>query len=164
MRTGPNDLSFASVEAYRDIYGHVGQDKKRFIKSAWYEREEPRLVTVRDPAEHAMQRRALSHAFSARALRDQEELVHQYVDLFVQQLGNLGDNGRKGVNVTDAYNWLTFDIIGSFVLNLNLNLNLIFISLFLHHKQWLSRPNCPGRFDRRSCFWRTIRGHSRSIK
>lgn len=69
-------------------------------------------MSVRDPAEHALQRRALSHAFSARALRDQELVVHQYLDLLLQQFRNLGEDGKKGVNVTNAMNWLTFDIIG----------------------------------------------------
>lgn len=112
VRIGPNALSFTTVEAYRVIYGHVEHNKKRFLKSVMYEREEPRIVSARDPTDHAMQRRALSHAFSAQALRNQEKVVHQYVDLLIEQLGNLGDNGRKGVNVTDAYNWLTVDLIG----------------------------------------------------
>lgn len=112
VRIGPNDLSFSNVNAYRDIYGHVGQDKKRFLKTTSYERDEPRIVSVRDPAEHALQRRALSHAFSARALRDQELVVHQYLDLLLEQFRNLGEDGKKGVNVTNAMNWLTFDIIG----------------------------------------------------
>lgn len=112
VRIGANELSFSNVNAYRDIYGHVGQDKKRFLKTTSYEREEPRIVSVRDPAEHALQRRALSHAFSARALRDQELVVHQYLDLLLQQFRNLGEDGKKGVNVTNAMNWLTFDIIG----------------------------------------------------
>ncbi|CAN8095966.1 unnamed protein product [Discula destructiva] len=106
-------MSFASVEAHRDIYGHPsGQDKKRFLKSVQYERGEPRILTVRDPAEHAVQRQALAKAFSARALRDQEDVIHEYLDLLVSQLGKLGEDGRKGVNVTAAYQWLTFDVIG----------------------------------------------------
>ncbi|PSR87115.1 cytochrome P40 monooxygenase [Coniella lustricola] len=112
VRTGPNTLSFATVNAYRDIYGHVGQDKKRFLKNAIYEREDPRITSVRDPAAHAEQRRALSHAFSARALRDQEDVVHQYVDALLRKLGELGEQGVQAVDMTEAYNWLTFDIIG----------------------------------------------------
>lgn len=101
-----------------------------------YEREEPRITSARDPVEHATQRRALSHAFSARALRDQEDVVHKYVDLLVQQLGNLGDNGRKGVNVTDAYNWLTFDVIGlciPFLTSISIFFPFSFLSL-----HWIS--------------------------
>ncbi|KAF3771171.1 cytochrome P450 [Cryphonectria parasitica EP155] len=112
VRVGPNDLTFASVTAYQDIYGHVTQGKKRFLKSPIYEREEPRITSVRDPAVHAEQRRALSHAFSARALRDQEEVVHQYVDLLIKQLGILGEGGKKPVDIVEAWNWLTFDVIG----------------------------------------------------
>lgn len=86
--------------------------KERFLKSDAYDTEEPRISSVRDPAVHSSQRKALSHAFSARALRDQEDVVHQYVDLLVKQLGNFGAGGLKPINVTEAYNWLTFDVIG----------------------------------------------------
>ncbi|KAK7711811.1 hypothetical protein SLS64_005079 [Diaporthe eres] len=112
IRLAPNELTFASVQAYRDIYGHVTTGKERFLKSDAYDTEEPRISSERDPAVHASQRKALSHAFSARALRDQEDVVHQYVDLLVKQLGNFGAGGLKPVNVTEAYNWLTFDVIG----------------------------------------------------
>lgn len=107
-------MTFASVQAYRDIYGHVTTGKERFLKSDMYDTEEPRISSVRDPAVHQAQRKALSHAFSARALRDQEDVVHQYVDLLVKQLGNFGAGGQKPINVTEAYNWLTFDVIGGF--------------------------------------------------
>lgn len=112
VRNGPNRLSFSSPQAYRDIYGHVKHGEKRFLKSDWYELDEPRIVRVRDPVVHAEQRRALSHAFSARALRDQETVILQYVDLLMEQIGNLGKGGKEPVNVTRAWNWLTFDVIG----------------------------------------------------
>lgn len=86
--------------------------KKRFLKTKWYEADEPRIVRVRDPVVHAEQRRTLSHAFSARALRDQEDVVHRYVDLLLKQLNALGTGGRVAMNATEAWNWLTFDIIG----------------------------------------------------
>lgn len=123
VRVGPNYLSFATPEAYRDIYGHVtsgnnhNNKNKRFLKSSLYERAEPMITNLRDPAAHAAQRRALSHAFSARALRDQEGVVHRYVDLLVRRLGDgLGGGGGRAVNATDAYNWLTFDVIGLWTL------------------------------------------------
>ncbi|POS71640.1 hypothetical protein DHEL01_v209965 [Diaporthe helianthi] len=112
MRVAPDELSFASVQAFRDIYGHKTTGKERFLKSDAYDNEEPRVSSVRDPTVHASQRKALSHAFSARALRDQEDVVHEYVDLLIKQLANFGAGGLKPINVTDAYNWLTFDAIG----------------------------------------------------
>jgi cytochrome P450 len=59
-----------------------------------------------------MQRKALSAAFSAKALRDQEGVVHQYVDMFIAQIGKLGGATTQGINIPEAFNWLTFDIIG----------------------------------------------------
>ncbi|KAF3766843.1 cytochrome P450, partial [Cryphonectria parasitica EP155] len=95
VRLGPNRLSFATPQAYRDIYGHVKHGQDRFLKNKWYELDEPRIVRVRDPIAHAEQRRALSHAFSARALRDQESVIHRYVDLLMEQLARLGNGGEK---------------------------------------------------------------------
>ncbi|KAI3397374.1 hypothetical protein diail_10824 [Diaporthe ilicicola] len=112
VRVGPNALSFSTPQSYRDIYGHVRHGKDRFLKTKWYEADEPRIVRVRDPIVHAEQRRILSHAFSSRALRDQEAVVHRYVDLLLKQLNALGDGGRIPVNTTEVWNWLTFDAIG----------------------------------------------------
>lgn len=117
VRTGPNRICFFTAQAYNDIYGHVKHGQKRFLKSAEYAREEPRITSVREPAVHAEQRRSLAHAFSARALRDQELVLHEYVDLLLRQLATLGENGKKPVNATDVYNWLTFDLIGTFSLS-----------------------------------------------
>lgn len=112
MRVGPNTLSFSTPQSYRDIYGHVSHGKKRFLKAKWYEADEPRIVRVRDPIVHAEQRKTLSHAFSARALRDQEAVVHRYVDLLLNQVNALGDSGKIPVNATEVWDWLTFDVIG----------------------------------------------------
>lgn len=90
--------------------------EKRFLKSRWYEQDEPRITRIRDPVVHGQQRRALAHAFSARALRDQEMVVHQYVKQLLEQLSRLGAGGEKPVDATDAFNWLTFDVIGKFTL------------------------------------------------
>ncbi|KAG6355735.1 hypothetical protein INS49_003699 [Diaporthe citri] len=112
VRVGPNALSFATPESYMIIYGHPKQGQKKFIKAAVYDKGQRRIANVRDPAEHAQQRKLLSNAFSARALRDQEVVIHRYLDLLVQQLSKLGSGGSKPVDVSAAYNWLTFDVIG----------------------------------------------------
>ncbi|KAI1747079.1 cytochrome P450 monooxygenase-like protein [Xylaria castorea] len=114
IRIGPNELSFATADAFLDIHGHVSKGKARFLKTEFYDNDDPtpRIVGARDPEVHARQRKALSHAFSAKSLRDQEEIVQKYVDGFVQQLVRLGDNGEKALNVSETFNWLTFDVIG----------------------------------------------------
>jgi cytochrome P450 len=62
-------------------------------------------------------RRLLSHAFSERALRGQEDLVRKYVDLLISQLPRRStkypsDNGEGIVDIMSWYNYATFDIIG----------------------------------------------------
>jgi cytochrome P450 len=113
IRIAPNELSFATLQSYQDVYGHVMKGRGRFLKSSFYEdAAPPRVTNVIDPEVHARQRKALSHAFSAKALRDQEVVVQEYVDLFMKQLANLGRAGQKAINASEVFNWITFDIIG----------------------------------------------------
>jgi cytochrome P450 len=114
VRTGPNELSFASAESWKDIYGHAGKGRRSFLKSNFYDinGKDPSVFSARDQHEHSTQRKALSAAFSAKALREQEDVIHHYVDLFIAQIGKLGDSTSKGINIIEAFNWLTFDIIG----------------------------------------------------
>lgn len=114
VRIAPNELSFASSNAYKDIYGHRKRDGPLFLKSNWYDTGDPvpSIVTTRDPLDHARQRRSLAHAFSTKSLKDQEHVVHHYADLFISQLIKHGGQDTQGINMSEAYNWLTFDIIG----------------------------------------------------
>jgi cytochrome P450 len=70
------------------------------LKSTFYEigQEEPGIVAERKPEWHRETRRLLSHGFSATALKDQEDVIQQYVDLFVDQLAKLG-GVEEGVNI-----------------------------------------------------------------
>lgn len=66
-----------------------------------------------DPAEHAWQRKLIASNFSAASLRKTEQTIHQYVDLFVQKMGDLtASSGGAGVDTADAVPWLAFDIMG----------------------------------------------------
>lgn len=49
------------------------------------------IVGQRDPEKHRATRRLLSHAFSAKALRDQTIVVLKYVNMFVIQIKAKGD-------------------------------------------------------------------------
>ncbi|KAI0152840.1 cytochrome P450 monooxygenase-like protein [Xylariaceae sp. FL1272] len=114
VRIGPNELSFNSSQAYQDVYGHVTKGKDRFLKTEFYDNGDPtpRITSAMDPAVHARQRKALSNAFSAKSLRDQEDVVQKYMDMLVKQLSNLGEDGKKALNMSVVFNWVTFDIIG----------------------------------------------------
>ncbi|CAN8101959.1 unnamed protein product [Discula destructiva] len=142
VRVGPNKLSFVTPEAYKDIYGHIKQGEKRFLKSWWYVQDEPRINRIRDPVVHGQQRSALSSAFSARAVRDQEVIVHQYVDMLLGQWASLGEGGRKPVNVTEAWNWLTFDVIGELAFGEPFN------AVAECSTKWMNLVHCKGRYAR----------------
>ncbi|KAI0865200.1 cytochrome P450 [Xylaria cubensis] len=86
VRIAPNELSFNTIQAHRDIYSTPSHKKKLFIKDPtfYYNGDSVRVLFYElDPTEHAWQRRLLAAGFSAKAMRNQEYLVHRYVDLFI---------------------------------------------------------------------------------
>jgi hypothetical protein len=91
VRISPNEVSFISVEtAYPEIYGfrtrnlkgHETMQKDR----AWYApapKDGVVSIILANDADHSRGRRLLSHAFSERALAEQEVLIQKYVDQFI---------------------------------------------------------------------------------
>jgi hypothetical protein len=53
-----------------------------------------------------------SHAFSPKALLEQEDIILEYADMFMVAIAEESSNGP--VNLTDCYNWVTFDSKWSF--------------------------------------------------
>lgn len=56
-------------------------------------------------------RKHLSSAFSDRALKEQEHLVAEKVDEFINQIGKIGST-PTGIDMTIWFNLLTFDVLG----------------------------------------------------
>lgn len=70
-------------------------------------------------ADHARYRRLLAHAFSERALREQEYLPLAYLDLLTRRLHEIVSSSENHVAVVDIVKWLnftTFDIVGDLAL------------------------------------------------
>ncbi|KAL3587597.1 hypothetical protein FPOAC2_13494 [Fusarium poae] len=104
VRVAPNELSFKTPQAYKDIYNHATSRKSPFPKSRFfYDRgdsvKHPDIVFTIDPKRHRPQRRALSHAFSASALRDAERTTKWHTGLFLHRIGQYG-NPRTGGELT----------------------------------------------------------------
>lgn len=59
------------------------------------------IVAQRDPAKHRETRKSLSHAFSAKALRLQTDVVLQYVGMWIGQVKRLG-NTAEGINTEEV--------------------------------------------------------------
>jgi cytochrome P450 len=114
VRLSPNQVSFNTPTSWKDIYGHVG-GRKQFLKSNQYDDDGTRarsIVSSRDPHEHGAMRKLLSNAFSAKALTEQEDLIHDYVDMLIKQIGEHGVKKDQALEMVMWYNACTFDIIG----------------------------------------------------
>lgn len=119
VRVSPNELSFISAQAWKDIYlPQAGPNGMRDM--ARYDRfyqfagpDAPETIVTLDRKYHASLKRTLAPAFSERALRLQEPIMQGYLDLLIQRLMEESKNGELPVNLRDWLNYLTFDVIGN---------------------------------------------------
>ncbi|KAG9527480.1 benzoate 4-monooxygenase cytochrome P450, partial [Aureobasidium melanogenum] len=116
VRTSPNELSFSSSQSWKDIYGsrpgHQVFRKSPFYEGASFDGKTLSIISETDPANHKKMRAQLSNAFSDKSLRDQERLITEPIDLFIDQIGKKGDC-PQGIDIVMWFNLMTFDIIGS---------------------------------------------------
>ena len=63
-----------------------------------------------DPEQHALIRKTMSYAFSAKAILEQEELIIKYADMLTIAIDEEGKSGP--INLVEMFNWTTFDILG----------------------------------------------------
>ncbi|KAF4761614.1 hypothetical protein N7455_002375 [Penicillium solitum] len=114
VRTAPMSLVYRSPQAWKDIYSHRKLGARSFLKDPKFYLQGPRgpnLLNSNDE-DHSRERRLLSHAFSEKALREQEGLVQSYVDMLVERLKEVVSSSKETVDMSQWYNFTTFDIIG----------------------------------------------------
>jgi cytochrome P450 len=68
------------------------------------------IGTERDPKKHGSMRRMLSAAFSQRALLEQETIVSDTIDRFVEIIGK--KSMTEALDMTKWYQMVSFDILG----------------------------------------------------
>jgi cytochrome P450 len=132
VRLAPNELSYIDAQAWKDIFGHRAGGKPSFPKDpAQYGPDLPGVKGIlrSDDLAHSRQRRVFSHAFSDRALKEQESLIKMYVDLLIKTLSKLPaarkeqpDTTDGGVDMVKMYNFTTFDIMGDLTFGEPLNM------------------------------------------
>ncbi|KAI1850330.1 hypothetical protein JX266_004188 [Neoarthrinium moseri] len=115
LRLMPNELAFIDPQAWKDIYGHR-QGHPQFHKDPIHVGSVQDIpgsttLTMADDDNHSRQRRTLAHAFSQKALLEQESIIRGYVDLLIAKLTPFAASG-KHINMCDWFNFTTFDIIG----------------------------------------------------
>ena len=117
VRVAPNEVSFNSYQSWTDIYG-FRPGHRVFIKSDFYEggsfsaRGVHSMAVERSVDAHAQMRRHLSHAFSSQSLAEQEALIAESVDKFINVVGERGSKDEGGFNMSKGFGMVAFDIIG----------------------------------------------------
>lgn len=112
VRLRPNELSFITASAWKDIYSfRQGQQQMTKTLRTKPINGRPNMMSATD-AEHAYQQKLLSHAFSEHALREQKPVLHHYADLLVQQLRTNSFQGKRDIDIVEWLTFATFDIIG----------------------------------------------------
>jgi cytochrome P450 len=118
LRIAPDEVTFAYEDATRDIL-QFRKDHQPFLKDLIWWKALPgmpdSLISVIEPKAHANIRGLLAPAFTLRALKEQEGILHFYVNLLVERIQELVNKEPKSgavINVVPWFNFVTFDIFG----------------------------------------------------
>ncbi|KAK6077404.1 cytochrome P450 [Seiridium cupressi] len=114
VRFSPYDVSFMTADAWKDIYGHKNNGAENFEKDPQMYIDSrsghPNIINANE-ADHKRMRRLLSHAFSEKTLRNQEDIMKNYVDILITKLTDLATSGEI-IDMVKWYNFTTFDLVG----------------------------------------------------
>ncbi|KAK6193402.1 hypothetical protein LQW54_012497 [Pestalotiopsis sp. IQ-011] len=114
VRYTPRDVSFITAGAWKTIYGHQNNTAKNFSKDYLsYRNPKPgqsNIINAVD-SDHKRMRRSLAHAFSEKALRNQEDVMRKYLDLFIEKITEKTAK-QETLDIVSWYNFTTFDLIG----------------------------------------------------
>lgn len=114
VRTAPNELSFIEPEALRTIYVERKKTcpvfRKNYDTFNETRNQIAHSVFIAGDDDHARMRKIINHAFSERALRDQEPRIQDHVQTLIQELDI--ERSKNGiVDLNEWYNYAAFDII-----------------------------------------------------
>lgn len=116
FRVSPNELSFASVESWKAIYGNPPPGQQHCTKSDFYDvfsagYDSKCIGSEREPKQHARMKKHLTVAFSTKALMEQEDIIQRCVDAMIEKLEKLGSS-PAGLDMRHWYEMIAFDILG----------------------------------------------------
>lgn len=115
VRIQPGELSFVEPSAWQEIFASrpsLPRPKLRLIQDP---NGAPSINTTPKVEDHSRMKKVLSHAFSDRALKEQEYILHGYTNLLIRRFQELVDSAEQGsaeVDMCAWYTFTTFDIIG----------------------------------------------------
>ena len=114
IRTAPNELSFIEPGALRAIYAERRKlcpvFRKNYDTFNETRNQISHSVFIAGDSDHSRMRKIINHAFSDRALRDQEPRIQDHVQTLIQ---GLDSNRSKGgvLDINEWFNCAAFDII-----------------------------------------------------
>lgn len=119
FRMAPDEVSFASEEAWQDIYTWRAGHKRAVRDSAFFQPPEGQadnLITTSDVKFHARVRGLMSHSFTEESLSEQAPLIEGHADVLIHQLWQRATSSEAIetgalVNVTDWINFFTMDVV-----------------------------------------------------
>jgi cytochrome P450 len=111
FRIGPDEVAVDGEPGWDDVFGFRRSGKEEFMRDPEFfnsgldkrDFQEPNIFNT-DRAGHSRQRRVLAHAFSTNALREQEPIIKEYVDLFISQISEIATAGTS----TDITKWFRY--------------------------------------------------------
>ena len=118
VRFSPEELSFTNPQAWKDIYGHSsgGLVKDPVVyNSVKLGSDGATSIFNADQYSHPKIRKQLAHAFSEKALREQEPFINAYIDLLMEKLHGVAAS-RASTDMVKWLNYTTFDLIGDLAL------------------------------------------------
>lgn len=106
VRIAPDELACINPEAWKEIYGHRPGRGEVPKDPMFYENTSAGEASVfYAPGErHGRLRRLLSHGFSEKAMREQEETIQKYVSAFIRRLHEHCAAGKSTVDMVQWYN------------------------------------------------------------
>ena len=112
LRIRPNELLFADMKAWSDIYGQHSNPcaKEPIFYNSFTVTGATNLLNATNKTKHARLRRLVSHSFSLKGILDSEELLASKVESFVQQAFGKAENNEP-VEIYQKIHEHYFDII-----------------------------------------------------
>ncbi|KAK8023760.1 cytochrome P450 [Apiospora rasikravindrae] len=110
VRVAPNELVFITPEAFSDIYNTYTNGREHFPKNDFMDLGlgDDGITWERSPEKHHADAKRLAPAFSPKALRAKEPILHKYTDAFVEKMKQVG--GREdGIELKTTTDWFAMD-------------------------------------------------------
>lgn len=112
VRIAPDELSYSSAAAWKDIYGHRQGHAQNLKDSRFYSSPISDTPVDNFPrnAEQSRYRQSLSQAFSNFSLHEQERVIKKYVDMFITRLHQQIETKTCSTDMVAWYSFTMFDI------------------------------------------------------